>query len=43
MVLRVDESKLYSTEYRSRVLDELTAALIDDERVAAHARRSVRA
>lgn len=34
MVLRVDESKLYSAAYRCRVLDELTAALMDDERIA---------
>jgi hypothetical protein len=34
MVLRVDESKLYSAAYRSRVLDELTAALMGDERIA---------
>jgi len=34
MVLRVDESKLYSAAYRCRVLDELTTALMDDERIA---------
>jgi hypothetical protein len=34
MVLRVDESKLYSAAYRSRVLDELTAALMEDKRIA---------
>ena len=34
MVLRVDESKLYSAAYRSRVLDELTAALMEDGRIA---------
>ena len=34
MVLRVDESKLYSTAYRGRVLDELTAALMEDGRIA---------
>ena len=34
MVLRVDESKLYSAAYRSRVLDELTTALMEDGRIA---------
>jgi hypothetical protein len=34
VVLRVDESKLYSAAYRGRVLDELTAALMEDGRIA---------
>ena len=34
MVLRVDKSKLYDAAYRGKVLDELTAALMGDERIA---------
>lgn len=34
MSLRVDESKLYTTEYRKRTLDRLTAELLKDGRIA---------
>jgi len=34
MPLNVDESKLYNAEYRDRVLDKITEALMGDERIA---------